>query len=681
MLRFAPRGFAPAFALTLLFAAGSAAQDAEQLFEDGIDAYRRGDNAAAIEALKRSLATNPGNEAAFALWQRAEQEVLLEMLVEQGELGTLTERFLSLAKVGRREVATDPGGARDVVNALLTGGTRESREALLELQATYGAWAVPALVGPLGDRANPDNRVVAIQALLRLGDTAVPPLMAVLQSEDELTRTNAASTLGSIGDARAAAALAWMAKGDDSETARATASGALAKLAPDLQAMGFTAIDPTALTLGLAERWLAGAAELERPYADGSVAWAWVDGALQGRTVPAGIADLALAESAIRIALAAGAGDGVRGHLAAIHASMKAEIEAALAHPALADEDAVQAVAGDLDTLDLNLALAGQHRAAGLDLLLSSRQPASAVALLGAMGRSRAEVQAMRRAVGHRDPSVATAAAITLGSMGDTDATVVARLGAALSTVPDRLVMALGETGLSGSTGGWTLSTARDVVGGLARAKAFPPKDVLVVQDGLQGVTLDTLVFGLKNDPRTADVPLVIVTADVGGVEALYGDQAAAVVEAASWDTVAAAAGPASDAVARAMETARTAAHVLAGMPPSRVQSAGDSAAQALASGADDATKAAVLELAGAAGLTPCLGAAEDVVLNGGSDELTMAALHACARLWAITAPAGDRDALAAALEGALSGGGDMAHAAAEALGQLGGAMPLVAGR
>jgi HEAT repeat protein len=679
MLRLASRGITPALALLVFLSSSVTAQDTESLFESGVDAYRRGDNTAAIEQLKSALATNPGNDAAFALWQRAEQQVLLEMLIESGELGALTERFLTLAKVGQLVVVSDPGNAEEVVALYLEGDANESRAALLDLQATYGAWAVPALVGPLGDRAQPDNRVMAIQALIRLGDTAVPALMATTQAEDELTRSNAASVLGSLGDTRAAAALAWMAQTDASETARNTAAAALNKLVSDLQAMHINTLDATALTLDLSEGWLRGDAELERPYASGSVAWMWSDGALQGRTVPAGLVSLDMAESALRGALAAGAGDGVRGHLAAVHAAQKAEIMAALSNPRLADNELIQGVAADLATLDLNLALAGQHRADALGLLLASRQTAAAIVLMDAMGRSRPEVQAMRRALAHTDPGVATAAAVELGGLGDASATVVARLSTALSTVPDRLVMSMGDTGLSGQAAGWQLLGAQDVPGGMATAKAYPPKDVIVVQDGLQGVTLDTLVFGLKNDPRTQDTPLIIVTDNVGNVESLYGDQAAAIVGSASWDSVKGVAGEPTEAMARAMATAQLAAAVLSSLPAARVQAAAQSTAEALNSGADEATKIALLNLAGGAGLTTCLPAAEGVVLNGGSDELMIAALDACARLWSVTGPAGDRNALTAALENALaSGNAALAYSAAEALGQLGGSPALV---
>ena len=685
MLRLALNRVAPSLmaftVLAFVCTTPASAQDAESLFQDGVDAYRRGDDEAAIDSLKAALATNPGNDEAFRLFQRIEDQVLFEMLVEQGELGSLAGRILEMAKVGRRVVQTDPGGAEDVVARMPDGDAAARREALLELQSTYGAWAVPALVAPLGDRATPDNRVSAIQAILRLGDVCVAPLIPVLTADDELTRTNAASALGSLRDVRAAPALAWMAQGDASETSRAVAAGALAKLTPDLAAMGLDASNPSALTIGLAERYLEGAPELDRPYDSGSVAWTWSDGALVGTPILTGLYGLSLAEGTLRVALDAGSGDAVRAHLAAVHGAMKAEILEASRLPGMADNELLQAATAELPTLDLNLALAGKHRSAALDMLLAARQTSGAQTLLASMGRSADEVHAMRRATGHRDPAVATAAALALGRLGDTDTTVVARLGTALSQVPDRIVMSLGDTGLAGGTAGWQLQTASDVAGGMMRAKAFPPKDVIVVQDGLQGVTLDTLVFGFKNDPRTADVPLIIVSDNVGAAEALYGDQVTAVVDTAGWETVAGAAGDASALQMRAMETAQAAAHVLASMPKDRVQSVGEKAAACLGSGADDATKAAVLHLVGSAELTACLPATEQIVLAGGEGELQIAALGACARLWAVQGPAGDRAALAAALEASLTSSDDvLAVAAAEALGQLGGDVPLVAG-
>jgi len=286
MLRLARRRFGLSLLVLALPIAGANAQSAESLFEEGVTAYRRGDSEAAAEAFKAALASNPSHEDAYRLWERAEQRVLLEMLVERGDLGALAERFLQLAKVGRREVLSDPGGARDVVARLFTGSERERNEALLALQSRYGEWAVPALVAPLGDASDVDRRVRAIQALIRLGDAAVVPLIQVLHSDDELTRMNAATVLGTLRDPRAGAALAWLAQDDPSTAARDVAAEALGKLGDGLDGLGLGSRDPMALSLGLAERWLAGDAGLNKPYGAGQVAWHWQDGALHGAPIP-----------------------------------------------------------------------------------------------------------------------------------------------------------------------------------------------------------------------------------------------------------------------------------------------------------------------------------------------------------------------------------------------------------
>ena len=85
--------------------------------------------------------------------------------------------------------------------------------------------------------------------MTRLGSAAVLPLMATLNSDDEMTRRNAAAVLGTIGDKRASAPLAWMAQGDADSVARSVAAEALRKL--DL-----TTSDPVALSAALADGFL-----------------------------------------------------------------------------------------------------------------------------------------------------------------------------------------------------------------------------------------------------------------------------------------------------------------------------------------------------------------------------------------------------------------------------------------
>lgn len=670
MLRSAPSRLAASAAALLLLASGAVAQDAASLFADGVQAYRTGDSEAAIEAFKDALAQDPGNEEVFRFWQTTEQDVLTRMMLERGELGALAKRVLGKTKLGRDAVLSDPGGARDLVETYLTADLVESQRALLELTSGYGEWAVPALVGPLGDRSDGDRRVAAIKALIRLGDRAVPGLIQVLRSDDQTTRTNAAATLGSIGDLRAAAGLAWMAANDDAPTAKAVAAEALAKLRPALADAGLDTADPETLSAGLARHWLVGSGAVAKAYSTGRVAWSW-DGGLQGEPILGGLYNLHLAQDTLSHAMAHGAGPAVASTSAAVLAAMVAEIRASADLEGL-DAGLVDAASAALPSLEMGLAAAGTARGPALALLLENDQLPAAEALIGSMGRSQGEQAALRQALNGGQGGVRVAAALTLASQGFSGPAVVATLADALTQVPDRLVLSIGDTGLSGGAQGWAVQQADSVAVGLTRAKRFPPKEVVVVRDGADGVTLDAVVFGLRNDPRTADVPLIVVSDDADAVEARYSGTVARAVSAVSLEDVAAVAGDDDARRAAAMDRATRAAHALAGLPGNVVASASAQAAAALASG-DDAVRTAVLGLVGHAGMGDALTAVEGILLEGGSQDLMTAACDAAAQLWALHGgPRGDAEALASALALAMAEGGDLAQAAARAYGYLG---------
>ncbi len=646
---------------------GVVSAQADQLFEQGVEAFRRGDNAGAISAFKEALASNPGHEDAFAMLDQVEERVLLEMLVERGELGQLAERFLNLAELGRREVVSDPGQASEVVDRLLNGDEVDRQRALLELRATFGAWAVPALVGPLGDSSSLDNRVMAIQALNHLGSDAVLPLIQVLRSDDILTRRNAAAVLGSLGDPRGAAGLAHMAAHDDDDVARQVAANALGRL-------GLGGIDASGAAIDLAARYFRGDPAVVRPYEATSVLWRWQDGELEGRQVLGGLFALELAEDFALIGLGGGGSDEARALLSAIHAAQKAEVLAAQQIEELSDNELLEAAAERLGDLDLDLGLAGSHRGRGLMFCLGAdpRREAAAAVLMQHMGGSNEELSALRTALSDPDPSVSQGAAVALARLGEADIGVVEQLGTALAGVPQRLVVSIGETGLFGGGGGWYLLSSSGVQAGLQRAKAFPPKDAIVIQDGLQGVTLDAMVFALKEDPRTADVPLIVVTNDVAGVQNLYGDTVERVLSSASFADVAEVAGERNLQQRAAIERAKLAAHQLASLDAGLARQAGRHVNEALQSAADDGVVAAVLGLVARTGMLEAQPSVDALVANDAApSEVRVAAMQAAARLWAVSGGPSSGD-LSGALMAALdSGDDDLAHAAAQALGQL----------
>ncbi len=650
------------FGVTLLATQGNA-----QSFEDGIAAYQRGDKQAAVDAFKNVLASNPANEDAYRMWQNVEQDLMLQMLLERGELGNLADRFLEKAKIGKREVVADPGGAEDAVDALLNGDGLERQQAILDLRATYGSWAVPALVGPLGDNGSVDNRVHAIQALMQLGDAAVMPLTQVLHADSPTLRRNAASVLGSLGDKRAASGLAWMAANDDDDVSRAVAAEALDKL-------GMSGADPIDVTRTLALQFLTGDAEAIAPYDDASVIWEWADGELTGRPVLGGLHRFKVAEQLAKTALANGGGSEARAILAASHAAMKAEINAALEVDALSDSDLLAEAESGLAGIDMNLALAGSAKGAALELLTSdkARNVPAAAALMGAMNGGEAEVGALRAALGDADAAVSFAAANALAAAGHADQDVVAVLAAALSNVPDRVAVSIGSTGLDESGDGWFVLGTSSVYEGLRRARQFPPKDVIVLQDGVADVTLDFLIFSLREDPRTAETPIIVVTNDVDAVEGLYGDQVQKVVASATLADVAEVAGDADSVRGAAMARAKGAAETLSALPSSALAGVSAQVASALGAGADDDVLAAVLAVAGRAGAVDALAMIEALLSEDQPDGLRLAAMKAAASLYAKNGGQASGEAVDA-IRSAVSGDGELASAAAAAMGQLAG--------
>ncbi|GJM21545.1 MAG: hypothetical protein DHS20C15_14600 [Planctomycetota bacterium] len=656
-------------ALGSLLSPSLLAQDAEALFEQGIDAYRRGDNSAAIAAFQEALAQNPGNDEAYALWQRVEQQVLLEMLLERNELGALAERFLGLAKVGRKSVLADPGGAEELVTDIFAGDLRARQRALLTMQANYGEWAVPALVPSLGDRANSDHRVKAMAALLQLGETAVPPLVATLGSEDELVRSNAAAVLGSIGDPRAAAALAWMSLRDESDTARGTASAALDKLQPALASLGLDTRDPLTLTLRLSELWVTGDEALQRPYTQGVVAWGW-DGSLVGEPIPSGLYGLHMAESALQMAVMSGAtGSAVRASLAAVQASKAAELTAAMDLDGM-DDDAMATADDQLAALDLELALAGHYRGPALQFLLDRGAELGAVALIGAMGNSPGEMQALRAALDSGSGEVAMAAAATLGRLGEASPDVAAHLARALNAVPVRTVAFVGDAGAADAPAGWNAVGSAQVTEALAHAKAFPAKDLIVVREGAGGVTLDTLVWSLKNDPRTASTPMVIVADNVDRVEELYGDEAT-VLASADWGALRAAAGDRPARQLAALDRAVSAGETLLSLPAAVCRTAGNSILGALDNDPNEELMLVLLDVVRHASLTGATASVEALASNGAAGEVGVTLLNTLASLWGANGGGQPSAELVAVLHEALgSGDAELALAAANALGQ-----------
>ena len=115
--------------LALLLSTGWAtAQDADQLFQDGVQSFRRGDTAAATESFKAVLATNPGHADAFRMLRRNQRKwivtdpnfCVVDVDIPKGDPTAGTVKFTSILATGKQ-------GAQSETTLSTFGSTKRRR--------------------------------------------------------------------------------------------------------------------------------------------------------------------------------------------------------------------------------------------------------------------------------------------------------------------------------------------------------------------------------------------------------------------------------------------------------------------------------------------------------------------------------------------------------------------------
>ena len=123
-------------------------------------------------------------------------------LADQPETSRYTQPLAESLMAAVRRHAIQPEQIAQAV-AELTGSPEEQAYAVARLKEA-GPYAVPVLIEALQRAAiTPENRALLARNLGRLDRTAVPPLLAVLDSSDPRLAADAATALGAIGDPRA----------------------------------------------------------------------------------------------------------------------------------------------------------------------------------------------------------------------------------------------------------------------------------------------------------------------------------------------------------------------------------------------------------------------------------------------------------------------------------------------
>ena len=650
----ASRG-AVAVLLLVLGASTTFAQDRgdlQQLFDQGMQAYRQGDYETAITKFREIVAQDPTQADAMQLLD-ASQDALLELMVAGGEFETFAKEVLRKAAAADREMRRDPEAAAEVAQGAFADSYAERNRAIFELATRFGPFGVPPLVEALGD---PDHsrRLAAIYALSRMGSAVFVPVVAASHSEDENVRLGTLHVLNALGDPRADARVADMAANDPSAEVQALAR----KVLDDAHA------DPAVAHYEQGLAYFHHDPEYgSSPAENEGVLWTVEGRRLEWYEVPPAIVPLELAKHHLLRAMELGHPDAAP-MVAQVYAAEVAILDGlAASGQDVAEQRSAQWLA--LLTLD------HEAIAAGLEDAVRSGQPAVAEVLVRALdGPGGRDWPALELALTSEYPSLRVRAALALGHRGDFSAEVVSGLAEAVSleavrvvVIADPEVERAARLAQDLEEQGVVAVLAEDGGAGLTHLHLATHVDAVVVADPLPDMYAAAFVAAVRKDDRLAGVPVFVLgneQTSVDDAEVVQSLDAATVVGAF----------PELDAERRGYETvAADAAETL--LDAARRGSAGGAAA-ALAGAADraDAVAAPALRALGLAGDA----AAADVLVGvvgdtGRSTTVRVAAADGAADLHARTGAGFDAQAFQAAM---LEGDAALAEACARVLGVLG---------
>ena len=497
--------------------------EVSDLFAEGLELLRQGQDEAALEKFTAVLAMQPDHEAAYQLWKDTDDEIWVDMLVKGGQYELVAKRFLDLASIGQAELRDDPDAIQALVRQLQSDDVMERRKAQRELAANHGEYAVPHMIHHLANRDDEDRRVIVMHALTEMNRGVVMPLLASLRTDDAYLRRNVSLVLGYLGDPRAGAALRYLAENDEDEGVRMAAKEGAMKV-------GATGT-PLELFLKLGNDFHHRAKNVLNPGDWSDVVWAWRDGELVKTEVPRYLYADELAKRAYLNALLVDPGSlDARAGLARAYVSQLGELEMRAA--AGADVEGAERLEGaelavnssGVDALDL-----------ALQWSVNDRDASTAGQLLDALGGLAGQpTPGMTQALQQKDGAMRAEAAVALGRLAyannrAADADTVRALGETAGREVVRIAMVID----SNAERGQSMATALEGAGFLAMPiqrgtmalhtlHQIPGLDVIVVADRLDDLTTAQVVDDIRRSDLLAETPILLM----GSEEAAeaYGD-------------------------------------------------------------------------------------------------------------------------------------------------------------
>lgn len=510
-------------AISLPAQAAPFVDEVSDLFNEGVELLKQGQEEAALEKFTAVLAMQPDNEAAYQLWKDTDDDIWVDMLVKGGQYELVAKRFLDLASVQQDQRADDPDAIRELIRQLQGEDVLERRRAQRMLAANHGEYAVPHMIHHLADTVNEDRRVVVMHALTEMDRSVVLPLLAALHTDDAYLRRNITLVLGYLGDPRAGAALVFLATNDADEGVRMAAKEGAMKVGASGGAL------PLFLQLGA--DYHRRAANVLNPGDWSHVVWSWKDGELAKTEVARYLYADELAKQAYLHALMVDPSSlDARAGLARAYVSQLGELEMRAAAGADIEgseglaESALAVNASGVDALDL-----------ALQWSVADRDASTAGQLLRALGHLAGRpTPGMQAALAQGDGAIRSEAAVALGHLAYANnqaagADTVTALAEAAAREVVRIAMVIDSNADRGAQMAGALEAAGFMAIPMQRGTTalhtlhqVPGMDVIVVADSLSDLTTAQVVDDIRRSELLAATPILLL----GSEEAAeaYGD-------------------------------------------------------------------------------------------------------------------------------------------------------------
>lgn len=501
------------------------AQDAQQLFDQGMAHYYNGDHQAAISSFREVVAMAPDQAVAYQLLNQS-QDDLLQLMVAGGEFETFAKEVLASAAESSREAMRDQDAAAEAAADCFADDFATRSKAIFNLNYQFGPFGALPLIDELGAQSE-DRRLKAIYALSRMGREVAQPVMAATYCDDELVRAGAVLVLADLNDARALARVTDMAANDESGTVRKIAGTFAANAAPAdlLYEQGWDYLD------GDAKYGLSGIENYGALFvADGSSV-RYIE------TLPS-LVPCELAKREFLRSYSLGNGDAAIA-LATAYAAEISIMDAAIAE---GNDDFVGARNAQMASA---LTLGNEVIGGALVNAVAENKVGASTALVDLLDAENPGSQAaLEYALGNaKTADVRFAAAIKMAHSGSANDSVIAALAEATNLDALRVVHVIDPNADRAhrmaadlAREGVAVVYGEDGASGMLNAHRSVIVDAFVVADPLPDLYASRVIKEIRRDERFADTPFLVLgnddSGEIEGAEMLDGASASAVMEA-----------------------------------------------------------------------------------------------------------------------------------------------------